>query len=196
MVLRIKKDDFYIIDGIQNNDSKVIKTIYKNEYGRIKSMVLGFRNLRVDPEDIFQEGLTRAVINVRNEIYRGDSTFSTYLYGICRNLCLKECNRKKPFLTDSYQDIREADEIDHFDLLQLISKTKQRLNEECRKILDLRFGLGGNIDSEEGMRFDDIATDLGINAANARQRFKRCLDKIRTLMYENPLFHELLIQES
>lgn len=159
-------------------------------------MVQGFRNIMLEPEDIFQEGLTRAILNVRNGNYKGDSTFSTYLYGICRNLCLKEYNRKKPLLTDSYQDLREEEEMDHFELLQMISKTKQKLSEECKKILDLRFGLGENIDSEEGMRFDDIATNLGINAANARQRFKRCLDKIKTLLYENPLFHELLIQES
>lgn len=196
MVLRVKKDDFYIIDGIRNNDSKVIKTIYKNEYGRIKSMALGFKNIRLDPEDIFQEGLTRAILNIRNEKYRGDSTFSTYLYGICRNLCLKEYNRKKPLLTDSYIDIKESEEMDHFDLLKMISKTKQKLNEECRKILDLRFGLDGNINSEEGMRFEDIAIELDINTANARQRFKRCLDKIKALLSENSLFQELILQTS
>ena len=66
-----------IVSGILNNDQKVIGLIYKNQFGKIKSMVHNFQNLKIDAEDIFQEGLTRAIINVRKGSFKGDSSFSS-----------------------------------------------------------------------------------------------------------------------
>ncbi len=157
-------------------------------------MVLGFKNLQLDAEDIFQEGLTRAVINIRKGVFKGESTFSTYLYGICRNLCLKEYNRNKPYLTSTFRDNRDEEtEPDHFDLLHLVLHVKQRLSEECRTLFDLRFGLHAGHAADNGMRFEEIARKLGVNAASARQKFKRCLDKLKIQLKEHPLFHELTV---
>jgi len=192
MVHTIKHTEAELIEGIKKNDPKTIRHIYASEFGRIKSMVLGFKNLQLDAEDIFQEGLTRAVINIRNGEFKGDSAFSTYLYGICRNLCLKEYNRNKPYLMSTFRDSRnEETESDHFDLLHLVLHVKQRLSEECRTLFDLRFGLQEGCAAENGMRFEEIARKLGINAAGARQKFKRCLDKLKMQLKEHPLFHEL-----
>lgn len=155
-------------------------------------MVLGFKNLQLDAEDIFQEGLTRAVINIRKGEFKGESSFSTYLYGICRNLCLKEYNRNKPYLTNTFRENKEEDaKPDHFDLLQLVLHVKQHLNDECRTLFNLRFGLGDGHPVETGMRFEEIARKLGINASSARQKFKRCLDKLKGQLEKHPLFHEL-----
>ncbi len=155
-------------------------------------MVLGFHKLQLEAEDIFQEGLTRAVINIRKGEFKGESTFSTYLYGICRNLCLKEYNRNKPYLTTTFRDSEnDATEPDHFDLLHLVLHVKQHLSDECRTLFNLRFGLDNGQTTESGMRFEEIARKLGINAASARQKFKRCLDKFKMQLKEHPLFHEL-----
>ena len=194
MVHTIKNTEKELINGIKQNDSSTIRRIYKSEFNRIKSMVTGFRNIQLEPEDIFQEGLTRAIINVRNGSYKGESKFSTYLYGICRNLCLKEYNRKKPYLIEKFEEQGETVEPDNFDLIHLILKVKRELNEDCISILNLRFGL--NNEQEDGMRFEEIAKKLGIDAANARQRFKRCMDKIKVRLNKNPLFHELTLLES
>jgi RNA polymerase sigma factor (sigma-70 family) len=194
MVHTFKHTDAELIEKIKNNDAKTIRQIYASEFGRIKSMVLGFKNLQLDAEDIFQEGLTRAVINIRKGEFKGESTFSTYLYGICRNLCLKEYNRNKPYLTTTFRENRDEDvEPDHFDLLHLVLHVKQRLSEECRTLFNLRFGLDDSQQAESGMRFEEIARKLGINAASARQKFKRCLDKLKTQLKEHPLFHELTV---
>ena len=192
MVHTIKHTEAELIIGIIKNDSKTIRNIYASEFGRIKSMVLGFKNLQLDAEDIFQEGLTRAVINIRKGEFKGESAFSTYLYGICRNLCLKEYNRNKPYLTPTFRGNGDDEaEPDHFDLLHLVLHVKQRLSEECRTLFNLRFGLQEGYAAENGMRFEEIARKLGINAAGARQKFIRCLDKLKMQLKEHPLFHEL-----
>ena len=89
-VHNIKSDQDIIIKGILSNDPSTIKSIYNDQFDKISAMVNNFMYINLEPDDVFQEGLTRAVINIRKGVFKGDSSFSTYLYGICRNLCLKE----------------------------------------------------------------------------------------------------------
>lgn len=149
-------------------------------------MVKGFKIISLVPDDIFQEGLTRAIINVRNKRFKGDSSFSTYLYGICRNLCLKEYNRQKPLTNKEMKDIGDETGDDYFEELQMIITLKERLDEQCRKIIDLRFGLLPN--EKNSTRFDAIARFLGIHADNARQRFRRCFAKLKTMVSQQKAF--------
>jgi RNA polymerase sigma factor (sigma-70 family) len=190
LVLKIKNTDQEIVAGIRQNDSKTIALIYKNNFDRIKSMVKGFRNISLDAEDVFQEGLTRAIINVRNEKFKGDSSFSTYLYGICRNLCLKDYHQQKPIVDMEVPETKAEIEEDGFEHLQLVLKLKGLLDEQCKRIIDLRFGLA----SEEGIstRFESIAKFLGINADNARQRFRRCFGKLKNLLSHHQELNEIM----
>ncbi len=190
LVLKIKNADQEIIDGILQNDSKTIALIYKNNFDRIKSMVRGFKNISLDAEDVFQEGLTRAIINVRKGNFKGDSSFPTYLYGICRNLCLKDYHKSKAIVDKEISDIKEEIEEDHFESLQLIIKLKDLLDDQCKRIIDLRFG----IQQKEGVstRFESIAKFLGINADNARQRFRRCFGKLKSLVSDHKELNALM----
>jgi len=52
LVLKRKITDQDIIEEIINNDSKTIALIYKDDFDRIKSMVKGFRNISLTPEDV------------------------------------------------------------------------------------------------------------------------------------------------
>ncbi len=190
MVLNVKSSEQVIIDGILNNDSQTISLIYKKDYERIKNMVIGFNISGVTPEDIFQEGLTRAVINVRKGVFKGGSTFSTYLYGICRNLCLKAYSRQMPVSRMGDREIKEETNDDYFDELGLIVKLKERLDEQCKKIIDLRFGIVGT--KEKSTRFEAIANFLGINPDNARQRFRRCFAKLKSIVQNNKEFNQII----
>ena len=190
MVLNVKSGEPEIIEGILNNDSQTISLIYKKDYERIKNMVIGFNISRITPEDIFQEGLTRAVINVRKGKFKGGSTFSTYLYGICRNLCLKAYNRQMPVSRMDNYEFKDETSDDYFDELELIVKLKERLDEQCKKIIDLRFGITPTKDSST--RFEAIAEFLGINADNARQRFRRCFSKLKSIVHSNREFNQII----
>ena len=190
MVHKIKSVDQEIIDGILQNDSETIKLIYENNFDRIKSMVRGFKNISLDADDVFQEGLTRAIISVRKGNFKGDSSFPTYLYGICRNLCLKDYHKSKAIVDKEISDIKEEIEEDHFESLQLIIKLKDLLDDQCKRIIDLRFG----IQQKDGVstRFESIAKFLGINADNARQRFRRCFGKLKNLVSDHKELNALM----
>ena len=191
-VQSIKRVDENIISGIVDNDPSTIKMIYHEQFGKIKSMVINFKNIALEPEDIFQEGLTRAVINVRKGSFKGDSTFSTYLYGICRNLCLKEYNRGKQLQTAVVHDIKEDVEDDNFEAIQLLLKHKDKLDDICISIINSRFGIGNIENDKDSRKFEIIAQKLGISYDNARQRFGRCMSKLKKLVKQDPLFNQLM----
>lgn len=174
-----------IVQGILNNDNGIISEVYKEQFEKINSMVRNFKKLNIDAQDVFQEGLTRAMINVRSGRFKGDSSFSTYLYSICRNICLKEYNKNKDVQHTELNNISTDDYSDDFELLQLILKEKDRLDEKCRKIIDLRFGI---TEDDSGMRFETIADMLGIKADNARQRFGRCFARLLEMLQQNREF--------
>ena len=192
-VHNIKSDQDIIIKGILSNDPSTIKNIYNDQFDKISAMVNNFMYINLEPDDVFQEGLTRAVINIRKGVFKGDSSFSTYLYGICRNLCLKEYNRNRLTTSNEIGDIKEEVEDDYFDSIQLMVKLKDKLDNNCKEIIDLRFGIG-DIDSTytSTLRFEKIAAKLNISADNARQRFGRCFSKLKKLVASVPMFNELM----
>ncbi|HCT72019.1 MAG TPA: hypothetical protein DF409_14660 [Bacteroidales bacterium] len=76
---------------------------------------------------------------------------------------------------------------------------KEKMDEKCRQIIDLRFGLGRpdmNKSNEPGenhsVKFEDIAVMLGIEADNARQRFRRCIEKLREAVFSDTVWKNLV----
>lgn len=180
-----------LVQGILDNDPATIKMIYRNDYRSIRSMVRNFRVPNLEPEDVFQEGLTRAILNIRNGRFNGDSSFSTYLYSICRNICLKEYKKVRPITSVEIADEAEEAEENHFEKLRLVVELKDKLNSKCKEIIDLRFSLNGNNEDDRSNRFEAIASKLGLKADNARQRFKRCMARLQELVMNNPQYQEL-----
>ena len=185
-----------ILSGILGNENEVIRHIYKKYFIKIKQMVFAFRHTGLDPDDIFQEGLTRAVMNIREGRFRGESSFFTYLNSICRNICLKEMQKMKGKNEEIKDRVQEENSLD-FELLNQLLEVRKQLNGPCLEIIDLRFDL---IEPEADeliipttcRSFDEIAEILDLTAANARQRFKRCFDKLREYVLNEPELKEYM----
>lgn len=163
-----KYTEVEILNGILNNNDNMIRYIYRKYFPGIRSMVVAFHNVSIDAEDVFQEGLTRAVINVREHKFNGTSTFYTYLTSICRNVCLKEM-QKSVKRSDFSNHIIENDntESNNEDLIERINSLKNEMDKACKQIIDLRFGLqnsGGILIDKAGpvenMKFEEIAKQL------------------------------------
>ena len=179
-----------IIEGILNNSNEILEYIYNSYYSKIKKMVWSFRNTVLQPEDIFQEGLTRVVINIQNGKFRGESSFLTYLNSVCRNVCLKELAKQQH--TELSRDVEMEEESENFKLIHALLTLKNRLEEKCKNIIDIRFNLNNSANTlneehlNKSIPFEDVARQLNLSAANARQRFKRCLNKLREYVMNDP----------
>lgn len=188
--------DENIILGIHKNQDWAIRLIYKTQYTSIKKMVYSFRNTMLEPDDIFQEGLTRTILNIRACKFRGESSLATYLNSVCRNICLKILAHHNPILLEENLIIEETDDDNYYDLLTFINKIKNQLGNSCREIIDLRFRQSEEVretgDTNNKLYdFDEIAEKLCISSDNARQRFKRCLDQLRELVFAHPEYQTL-----
>ena len=199
-----KYSEAEILDGILNNSDKMIRYIYKNYFPGIKSMVYSFHSLVLDADDVFQDGLVAATRNVMEKRFHGNSTFNTYLSSICRNISLKQMERaKKMQVAASEQTDLSQAETDVDELIYRLTVLKDKMDEKCRQIIDLRFGLlnGGSImyeiqDSGSNVRFEAIAATLNIEPDNARQRFKRCLEKLRETVLNDIAWNEILTSKN
>jgi RNA polymerase sigma factor (sigma-70 family) len=186
--------DEHIVKGIFNNSDKIIGYIYKSYYPKIKRMVWSFRNTLLQPDDVFQEGLTRAIMNIRQGRFRGDSSFSTYLNSICYNICLKELNKHRLMPQEAEIKYEAADE--YYELLGKLVNLMHKLDERCRSIIDLRFNISAQNVTENpedicrSTPFDVVAAQTDLTPANARQLFKRCIEKLRELVLNNPEIKE------
>jgi len=186
--------DEAILEGIINNSNATFGFIYKSYFPKIKKMVWAFRNTLLQPDDIFQEGLTRATINVRNGKFRGESSFYTYLNSTCRNICLKELSKHRS--TELQIDKEEINDDVNYELLGALVNLMNRLDEKCRTIIDLRFNISAQDNStnpEENSKstpFEIVAEKTGLSPDNTRQRFKRCIDKLREMVMGNPEINE------
>lgn len=186
--------DEAIVEGIVENSNATFGYIYKSYYPKIKRMVWSFKNTLLQPDDVFQEGLTRAVMNIRNEKFRGDSSFLTYLNSICYNICLKELSKYR--FSPPETDVEYETNGENYEVLGALVDLMHRLDEKCRSIIDLRFNISAQNEAEnaEEIRkstpFETIAEQTGLSPANARQRFKRCIDKLREMVLQNPQINE------
>lgn len=186
----------YIIESILNYNDDVIRFIYRDYFLKIKKMVYTFRNTMLNPEDIFQEGLTRVVFNIREGKFRGESSFYTYLNSICYRVCLKEL-KNKTLYSESPIELPFQEEENQINIIERILLIRNKLELKCRQIIDLRFALTSEIIQEEVLKcksHEEIAEELAITPDNARQRLKRCMDKLKQLVNNDNEITEQLRQ--
>jgi RNA polymerase sigma factor (sigma-70 family) len=181
-VLKENPDEKKLVDGLLNGDPKIISDIYKRNIPVIRDMTKQYQSMVLDAGDVLQEGLTRALINVRAGKFNKQSSFHTYLYGICKNICLKETERTIKTKEIENQLINETTDENYFDLLNTVLIVKNRMEDKCLEIINMRFNLDrketGTEENQKFLPFDKIAEKLGLEADNARQRFSRCLKKL------------------
>jgi len=199
-VLRYNKQEYTedeILDGVRKNKNTMYQYIYKSYFSGIRTMVLSFHSMALDADDVFQDGLVIAALNIQEGRFRGESSFNTYLNSICRNVCRKQIERAgryKP--SEMHIDIAEKPEADNEELIYRMIQLKNRIDEKCCQIIDLRFGLSHQNYSIEptasditALKFEEIASILGIEPDNARQRFKRCLEKLKDSFFNHSDFN-------
>lgn len=189
----VEYSDKGIIEGIIKNSNITLEYVYKKYYPKIKSMVLSLRNTVLIPEDIFQEGLTRVILNIKNGKFREESSFYTYLNRVCKNVALRELNRYRN--VDLSFDVEMEEDDDNYEVLSALAKLLDKTDKICREIISLRFNLKGaekteNKNPDKNLPFEEIAEIMNLSVANSRQRFKRCIDKLREMVYDNPELRE------
>ncbi|NCD00022.1 MAG: sigma-70 family RNA polymerase sigma factor [Bacteroidia bacterium] len=176
-------DENEIIDQIRNLDNKTIALFYSSYYPKVKKLVKSYSRYEIQADDVFQESLTKLIMNLKAEKFMKKSSLGTYFLSICRFTTLNMIRTKKPESDISKFQIPDIVESNSYEQIQLLRSVKSKMNRNCIEILDLRF-------SENSVSLEEIAREIDISYDNARQRFARCLKRLKAELISHPLYNE------
>lgn len=145
----------------------------------VRTLVVKNSGSENDAIDIFQDALLIFSRNLKTGLFRGESSIKTYLFGICKNLWLKEIHKKKRALilaSDLQND--EAEDLDYLKNIERVNQLMDRLQEDCKRIL---------VEFYYNSRSMDELKDLfQLNSVQATKNKKwRCLSYLVRLFKEN-----------
>lgn len=135
-----------------------------------------------EANDLFQDALVIFYVKVRKGEYKSTSSLKTYLFGIARNLWLKELRRRRiaqKHLTVE-GDIDFQEELIIQESQVTIRKVMELINDECKRLLiDFYF---------EGQSMVQLTDRYGLGSEAATKNKKyRCLQKLISLVKRQKL---------
>ncbi len=171
--------DMQLVEGFRSQDDHVIRYIYQKIGPLVRNLVIKGGGSDAEAEDIFQEGLVAAYINIKNGKYaRQQAKFSSYLIQICKFRwfdLVKSSHRKKGGvmldinMKDKDPDIQFAlEEEQKHEVLHSLIDT---LNEQCKEII-LRYYW-------EHQSLSEISQALGMAPASVKNGKYRCMQQLK-----------------
>lgn len=168
-------DQLYI-DAIRENNSTVIRTIYKKFAPRIISYVRNNSGSPEEAQDIVQETL----ITLHQQAHRNNliltCPFDAYFFLLAKRRWLNKLKQKKGVtITDEALSIHDdathaVMETETWELKNRLFETKfQELGDKCRELLTLSFKLNS---------MEEVASALNVSYAYARKKKSLCLGQL------------------
>lgn len=168
-----------IIDRVLGGDANAFETLVTENQGRVYALALRMVRNEQDALDLSQEAFIRAYRSLGQ--YRGESSFSVWLYRLTQNICLDFLRKKKKqnvisfVYTDEDNEQTELETADtslspetlfeRNETRRAVAEGLSRLSEEHRRILALR--------EIDGYSYDEIAEMLSLELGTVKSRIAR-----------------------
>jgi RNA polymerase sigma factor (sigma-70 family) len=176
--------DINIIDGVRNQDDKVLNWLYDNYFQSVKNHVLSNSGSEEDVSDVFQD----TIIVLYNQITEDNLNLTTdlkgYFFGIARNVWSSQLRKKQKTveLDIDPPDEEEPEEQSDPVLERIISRVFQKLKPDQQMILNL---------FSDGRTYEEIAIKMNLkNEVYARRKKYLCKEALLELVKEDPEYQE------
>lgn len=182
-------DNSFFLRALLDNDSKVIKNIYKANFFKVKTFILKNKGQQQDAEDIFQKALLQLAVRYKKEKFTINKSFDAYLFTVCKNLWRRELNKAKREVTsDRVIELTDNNDIALSILEQqrweLFTEYLEKLSENCIKIMALFFK---RVSYSEMVQAFDYSSETV-----ARQRVFKCKAKLKEMIKADKRYNSLL----
>ena len=167
-------EDHELVKLIQQHDTEAIGELYASYYEPVYrkcSCIVKDNDLAFD---LAQESLIQAFEKISQ--FRGDSTFSTWLYIITHRHCLQALRKKKiVFMQDSYANIEDdkfsiaENSSDKFEEEQKMLGLLGKLPDDDQELLKLKY--------YDGISIAALQTMFHLSASGIKMRLKRAKEK-------------------
>jgi RNA polymerase sigma factor (sigma-70 family) len=189
--MEIKKDftDQSLIQSLRSdaNPDEAIRFLYRTQFRLTAAYIKQNRGTEEDAEDIFQELVLVFIEILKKDKFRGESSVSTFLYALTRNIWLNELNKrgKSKLRDENFEKSKDKVDMDVSHLIvdretkSQMMRVVDKLGDTCKKIL-LAFYF-------ENLAMKEILQTLNYeNEQVVRNKKYKCLKQLEQMMIAEP----------
>jgi RNA polymerase sigma-70 factor (ECF subfamily) len=161
-----------LLCGCREGDESAFRELRRRHRSRAVYLAAQILRNRTEAEDVAQEAFLQVFRSIRK--FRGDASFSSWLYRIVVNLCMDRRRRRSAVATvplDEEQD--ETPAAERWEVRLQVEALLARLSEELRITLLLR--------EVVGLSYEEIARELRIPVGTVRSRLSAAREQFRRL---------------
>ncbi len=175
--------DEELVHAIRLNDSKALGELYNRFYKKVFSKCFSLCRKQDEAFDLAQESLMKAFDNIHS--FKGESTFSTWLYTITHRHCLAALKKNGRFQFSPLENNSWSDEESN-DLNAAVEETNEKAEQELimyslinalpekeRELLKLKYLQGESI--------ENLQVLLKLSGSAIKMRLKRTREKLNAL---------------
>ena len=181
-------DERALIDRAGRGDSRAFELLMQAQEGRMYAVAFRMCGNREDAQDCMQEAMIR-IYRAMNT-FKGQSSFSTWVYRITMNSCLDELRRRKSRQATSLDAMLEvgfapSDEEDTPERYSLQAEQKRALEQAIASLPeDMRAAVV--LRDLQGLSYEEIAEALSTNVGTIKSRISRGREKLRQILVKQP----------
>ena len=188
----IHSDQIYL-DGLANNDSAIIQSIYKKFVPKVVSFIRNNSGDEDQAQDVIQEVMILLFNQAKANKLQLTCPFDAYFFLLCKRKWLNELKKtanKGVTIDDDVTSTNEPTE----ELLaqtevfeekqQLFDLMFQKLGDKCQEVLKLSFTLKS---------MEEVAEKLQVTYGYARKKKSLCTGQLTQWIQEHSLFKSLKI---
>jgi len=181
-----KYSDITIIEGVRNQDDKILNWLYDNYFQQVKKHVISNSGSAEDVADVFQDTIIVLYKQITEENLNLTTDLKGYFFGIARNVWSAQF-RKRKHTTELEIDLPEEEDSDIINdptLERVVSRSFLKLKPDQQMVLKL---------FSEGKSYEDIAIEMGLkNETYARRKKYLSKEAILEIVKEDPEYQEYL----
>lgn len=168
-------DDARLVElFLERRDDACFVALHERYVGRVYRRALSFCRDRVEAEDLTQEIFVKVFLSLHR--FRGDSSFSTWLYRVATNHCLNFLRARREFLSldedpDRGVPGRRVDPGRARTAGASLRDTLEELPRGAQALLLLKF--------RDGYTYEEIAERTGLSESAVKMRISRARIQIR-----------------
>ena len=178
-----------IIESIQsgNNFNEVVRYLYMENYRKVVSYIMQNSGNEEDGQDNFQEVIVTFVEVVKQDKFRGESSVSTFLLALARNIWLNELKKRgrSQLREENFEKSRSRVDEDisqfltHHELRKQVMDLLSEVGTTCKKILVAFY--------YENLSMKEILQQLDYeNEQVVRNKKYKCLKQLEQVLAGKP----------
>lgn len=181
-----KYSDINIIEGVRNQDDKILNWLYDTYLQTVKKYVLSNSGSEEDVSDVFQDTIIVLYNQITSDNLHLTTDLKGYFFGIARNVWSAQLRKKHKTIELEIDPPYEEESEEQYDpvLERVISRAFQKLKPDQQIVLNL---------FSDGLSYEEIAVKMNLkNEVYARRKKYLVKEALLELVKEDPEYQESL----